>query len=419
MPFAKLSLLLLALLVFSQNTFAAFGNYNSILIGDQAAGMAGAYTAMSDDPSALAWYNPATLAQLKGNSFSAAVGIYKKFDTKYGKSNDLASASMKVNQGFFRALPSSTGNVVRFKEFMSDWTWSFSILVPEYESFKGDVAKTATNTSNLSYQEESLWVGGALARKISAKESVGLSLYYAARSYSKSVSDRSDDGVTTKIFNEERAITQNAIVAILGYHYVLNPQWKFGLSIRLPGLPIAGQASYSESYYDSAAGTPTFKNLSDLKSKAHVPSKYTLGVAWQALDEFLMTMDVSTYGHESYSDIEDPVYGEQLENLAIWNASVGMEILLRDWLKFRTGVFTNSSSRPDPDATKLRGQGDKVDQLGFSANMAFSSGPIQYTFGGYYSGGKGNGIQRINQQYTDIVKSQQVFTMLVGTSYVF
>ena len=38
---------------------AAYSNYNSVLIGSQAAGMGGAYTALYQDSSAVAFYNPA------------------------------------------------------------------------------------------------------------------------------------------------------------------------------------------------------------------------------------------------------------------------------------------------------------------------------------------------------------------------
>jgi len=63
----------LGILLTAPDVQGAFSNYNSILIGDQAAGMGGAYTAMSSDASAVSFYNPAGLAFLKGHSFSGSI----------------------------------------------------------------------------------------------------------------------------------------------------------------------------------------------------------------------------------------------------------------------------------------------------------------------------------------------------------
>ena len=86
----------------------------------------------------------------------------------------------------------------------------------------------------------------------------------------------------------------------------------------------------------------------------------------------------------------------------------------------RAGVFTNFSSHPDPSLTIQGSQPDKVDQIGFSANVAFTSqDKIDYTFGGYYTGGRGKSIQQINQVTEELTVTQHVFTMLVGTAFSF
>jgi long-chain fatty acid transport protein len=417
-PVFGLAIVAIVFMLQAQSSLAAYSNYNSILIGDQAAGMGGAYTAMAEDAAAQPWYNPATLAFLKGESFSAAVGIYKKFDTTYGSSEDFTKASLRVNQGFFRALPSSTGSVVRFKEFLPDYTLALSIIVPEYESFKGDIHNTSDNISTLTLSDESLWVGASLSKKISVNEGMGLSLYYTARSMVKTVSDRTISGSTMIAYSEERAITQNALVAILGYYYKWTPNFRLGASVRFPSMHVAGFASYFDSYIN-ASGTPTQKNYSSLDSKTRIPAKYTLGWSWQALDELVIAGDVSVYGREQYNDLESEDVAEKIEHRQIWNGSLGAELALRTWLKIRVGGYTNFSAHPDPDLTKVKGQGDHVDQLGFSANAALIRGNMQYTFGGYYTGGRGKSVQRFNQQYQLVDKATQVFTMLIGTSYSF
>lgn len=409
---------ILALLFSSQTGHAQFSNYNSILIGDQAAGMGGAYTALYKDASALSWYNPGALAFLEGRSFSASVGIYKKFDTRFGEKEDFAKASLEVNQGFFRALPSSTGSVHRFRSYLVDWTFAFSILVPSFESFKGNIRNKDGNVSNLQTIDESLWVGFSAAKMISATQALGMSVYYTARSYTRTVSDRFVDTGVTTIYNEEKAFTQNAIVPIIGYQEKLSESVRLGLSVRFRGVPVAGKASYDEALY-SSLGSVTTVNRPNLKTRALIPGKVSIGGSWQANDRLLMSADVSLYEGASSEDVSDPDVKEHLIYKSIVNGALGSEIEIKEWLHLRLGAFTNFAAHPNPEAGKVRGQGDRVDQLGFSSNVALRSDAIEYTFGGYYTGGRGRSVQRVNQQYEVLTKSQQVFTMLVGASYNF
>lgn len=400
---------------------ANFSNANSILIGDQAAGMGGAATAMIEDASGMAWYNPAGLAKLEGQSFSAAVGIYKKFDIRYRDDGDLTKASLRVNQGFFRALPSSTGSVIRPKtiEGLRDWTLAMSILVPEYELFRGDVAKEGDSLSTFGLTTESIWVGGALARRISATESAGVTLYYTARSVSKSVNDRTYVNATqSQIFTEERNITQNALVALLGYHQDLGEHWKWGVSTRLPSLSVSGEGEITQTkIVNGAIQTPVSER--GLETKARLPWKVALGLAHVVKNESSWAFDLSVLGPMSYGDVENSALSEKIEHRTTWNASLGYEKTWNEKFKSRVGLFSNFSSHPDPDTTLVQGQGDHVDQVGFSANMAFRLENIEYTFGGYYTGGRGRSVQRINQAYEVVPKVVNVFTMLVGTSYSF
>jgi long-chain fatty acid transport protein len=191
----------------------AKANYNSIIIGDQAAGMGGAYVAMPEDASAHGWYNPANLARLTGKSFSASVGVYKKFDTRFGDVEDITKATLRANQGFFQPLPSSLGSVVRFKEQLPDWTMAMSILTPHYDSFSGYVSNTETNTSRLSQIDQTLWVGGVIAKPVSASESIGISLYYLAHNYARNVSVTTAlGGNQVRTYLEEKTFYQNSIV---------------------------------------------------------------------------------------------------------------------------------------------------------------------------------------------------------------
>lgn len=396
---------------------AAFANYNSILIGDQAAGMGGAYTAMANDASAMAYYNPAGLAFLQGHTFSAAVGIYKKFDTTFGKEEDFTKAPLRMNQGFFRAIPSSTGSVIK----KDDYSLAFSIVVPDFDNYKGDLRAGADNTTTLSYIDESLWVGGAVAKKISDIESLGLTMYYTARSYTRSLNDRSFPTASEAIlFNSEKTLVQNAVVAIFGYHLKLSDNWSFGASLRTPNISIKGMGSYFSSKVTTNPYSVVAVNLPDEQTNVRIPGKLAVGMAYHEGEDLTVSADAALYQGLDYDDFNDQSFTTHTVHRQIWNVAAGVEKRLRPWLKVRAGVFTNFSSHPTPDLALNANQPDKIDQVGFSANAVFVSGDkIDYTFGGYYTGGRGKSIQQINQSLEEVIVTQHVFTMLVGTAFSF
>lgn len=414
---------ILGVLFFHSAALAAFSNTNSLLMGELVAGIGGAGTAVVGDVAASPFYNPATLAQLEGSAFSAAVGIYKKFDVLYGNEEDFTKAPLRVNQGFFRSLPASTGSVIK----AGDYSLAFSVVVPDYSQFKGDLRSDTTNISTLTVTDESLWVGGSIAKRLNDTDSWGFTLYYTARNLTRSISDRTTtDADHSQVFTEDKTMTENALVPIFGYHQKINDQWAWGASIRTSAIPILGRATIFRSsiLVDTAASPPVkfeSSNNPEKSTRVVIPGLIRLGTTWQPDPSWLLSLDLSLSEGISYNDLEDASLATKVVYRSTGNVSIGIEKKFRDWLYLRTGVYTNMSTHPDPEPDLRQEQQDHVDMLGFSANFVFIAGQkIHYTFGGYYVGGKGRSMQRINQNPYDVVpKTEQVFTMLMGTSFFF
>lgn len=410
-------LIIIKLLLCITPGFAQFANYNSVLLGDRAAGMGGAGTALPSDVSSAAYYNPALLSQSEGTAFSAAVGIYKKYDINYGSEVDYTKNPLKASTGFFRSLPASTGNVVR----KYGWTFGLSILVPEYETFKGDLQATTQNTSTLTFTDESLWVGPTLSRSINANSAWGMTLYYTARNFTRSIQDRSyPDATQAVLFNSEETLTENAIVPVFGYMIMPTAEWTLGASVRIRGIPASSSATYFESLTRTNPYSTNQINQSNLSSSIFIPSKLSLGLSRSHEGGWLWSANLDMYEGFSYEMINYDNRGSSVVRNAIANLSLGVEKTFMHWLKARLGVFSNLSPYPDPDESLKRLQGERVDQAGVSANLVFiADNKIAYTFGGYYTGGRGRAIERVDQDYHVITKSQQVFTMLAGTQFYF
>lgn len=403
---------------FSQNSYSAFSNYNSILPGDLISGLGGAGAAIIGDISAAAFYNPSTLAWVKGNSFSAAVGIYKKFDTNYNNDEDFTKAALRANLGFFRSLPSSSGSLMK----IGDWYCGMSIIVPDYDTYKGDLKSTESEKTSYSFTDESLWVGGAAARRINEYSSWGVTLYYTARNYTSSLNDRSgiDGSADYETYFEEKTITQNGVVPVFGYFARILPTLDIGISARLGVVPIGSAATYLSTDFDSNGGTPVITSVNEesLRAQVVIPAKLTMGFHWQYDPTLKWSIQGDLYEGTTYRDISKEEVSTVVKHNAVFNGSLGFEKIWTPYLKTRFGGFTNFSAHPTPRIDLNREQPDRVDQLGFAANFVLTTRQnISYTFGGYYTGGRGRAIKKINGAFEVISKQQQVFTMLVGTAF--
>ncbi|MEQ1875396.1 MAG: hypothetical protein ABL958_02040 [Bdellovibrionia bacterium] len=408
-----------ALLV-SKPAQAAFENYQSVLIGDRAAGMGGAYTALSNDPAACPYYNPAAIARMRGHALSATANVYHKYDTRIGnRIEDANEAPSRINQGVFKSIPASSGSVSAFGNF----ALGLSIIVPEYDFFAGEVENklengTRTNTF-LQLLDESLWVGGNLAMNISETQAVGMTMYYTSRNLQRSVTDQSYD-TFTKFMSEEKILSHNAILYTLGYYQDVGDTWSIGAALRFPSLEVSGRGSYFRSVFDgSVSNIPTAMGQDNLGSETRIPMKFAFGIAHEIPEKYTYSLDVTYYGPESYDDFELAAASDHIENRPVVNLAFGTEQWLKTWLKLRAGVFTNFTSSPSIDPAGGR-QADHIQMWGLSANFGvFTSDKVSFTFGGYYTGGTGESTQMIGQQILVRPKSKQIFSMLVGSAYYF
>jgi hypothetical protein len=235
------------------------------------------------------------------------------------------------------------------------------------------------------------------------------------------VQDRTVDAAANSaiLFTEEKNITGNAIVALLGYQIHWTNKFYMGIAMRSPGFEVAGSGSYFRTQVSADSGSLTIATTSkpSVDSTTRIPGKFTLGLTYKE-GKYLVSADGSIYSAERYFDFEDTEIRSKVQHQAMFNGSLGVEYKFYPWLILRSGWYTNLTSHAELDIDDK--DGDRVDQLGWAANITLiSKEKIRFTFGGYYNGGRGKTIQRINQSYQIIPKTQQVFTMLVATSYYF
>jgi hypothetical protein len=396
--------------------FAGFANYNSILIGDEAAGLGGAYTAFSGDPAAGPFYNPASLARMQGNTLSAAINVYTKNETQFGDVGSSSQAPLRVNRGTITPIPAASGTVYTFGNF----AFGLSIVFPDFEQYAGEIVSSNQATSYLNLRDESLWVGGAVAMNLSQDDSIGMTMYYSSRTFNRSLLDQSTSGGVSTVSTSEKSFSQNSIIYILGYQRRLNEQWSAGAGLRLPSLPVSGRGTYFEADISSGGGPITPDTQSDLRARTKIPPRLNAGVGYTRKGRWKAGADLHYYGSETYRDFQVGQGAETVDHHPVLNASVGGEYYVKQWLALRAGLFTNFSSFKKIPEVPTERRGDHIDMWGFATNAGiFTSRASAVTLGGFYTGGKGFNVQQVGQQLVKVPKSTQIFSFLVGTAFYF
>lgn len=398
---------------------AAYSNYSSVLLGDRAAGMGGAFTSLSGDPSGVIYYNPAGLSRMKGHSLSASVNVYHKYDSKFGDMGSFASSAKRINQGSFKSIPSASGSVLSFGHF----AFGLSIVVPDSNFYIGEVSNESDNISTLQINDQSLWVGLGVGKNATEKTSWGVSVYYTSLDAQLNSRDQTslNAGTDTRQTVDERSITNNSLVWILGLQHKLDDNWRLGFSYRPNAIEISGKGSYFSSVLDTTGGSDGATQLFEEKvdTDQAIPTKLSIGVSHNIPGKRTYSFDIVHHGESVFNDFHDKSYARTIRYKGTTNVHLGYEYFMNPLVRVRLGMYSNLSSHKEVN-TDNSWQPEHVDMWGFSANAAvFTSDKISFTFGGYYTGGTGYSKQLINNTYQKIKVSKNIFSMLISSAYYF
>lgn len=397
---------------------AAYSNYSSILLGDRSAGMGGAFTSLTGDPSAVIYSNPSAMAQMRGHSLSTSVSVYHKYDSKYGEQDSFADTAKRINQGSFKSIPSAAGSILNFGHF----AFGLSIIVPDHNFYIGEVSNEDDNTSTLQINDQSLWVGVGIGKNATKKTSWGVSVYYTALDAQINTRDQTllNSGTDTRQTVDERSLTNNSLVYILGIQHQLNERWRMGFSYRPNSIEISGLGSYFSSSLDttvSNGATQSFERKVDTDQP--IPTRLALGFSYNIPGVRTFSVDLVHHGESFFNDFEDKSYARSIRYTPTSNLHLGYEYFMNPMVRVRMGLFTNFSSHPEVGSDN-EWEPENIDMWGFSANAAvFTSDKASFTFGGYYTGGEGYSKQLINGTYQKIKTSRNVFSMLISSAYYF
>jgi long-chain fatty acid transport protein len=160
-------------------------HYINSIVGDRAADLGGAYTAVSDDSSGC-FYNPAGIVLSPSGKFSASVNAVNTSTKTYKDVlTGISGNKMDWEQKSFSLLPNYFGIVQKFGPGMLGFSYAVpeSVQMRQKQTFSNiqGASSIDTFTVNLDDTDKTYLFGPSYAMKITDSLSMGLTLYYYYR----------------------------------------------------------------------------------------------------------------------------------------------------------------------------------------------------------------------------------------------
>jgi len=402
----------IAVLLFPLLTFGDDSHYTNILVGDRAGALAGAYTAVSDDPSGM-YYNPAGIAYASESNLSLSVNGYTSTSKEY-----------KGAIGNRDWLRKSSGIMPNFFGMLRSWgkiKMGFSYAVPDQitENQNDTLFDLPSGTPGLSVskfmmnhkmEDKTYHFGPSFAIEVAPHLSLGVTLYvhYRYTDYSSNQMAWFSNG-QTDWFNSYMNSEEWGVRPILGLMWHQPSKFSLGLAVsRVFALRSDTRLQMTEKDENDKMAIFDPPNSSDMRS---YPYQIRFGAAFFPSSSLLITADVIYHTPTDYV-----LFGTKRSFDAVVNGALGSEYRFRKDLALRAGIFSNRSNTPEIKGTKGE-NGEKVDVYGGSLALCFFTGKTSVSLGGSYS--LGDGKANITADPAIIDMTYRNWTLFISSTYFF
>ncbi len=387
-------------------------HHKNILIGERAAGLAGAFTAMSDDPSGI-YYNPAGLAFIFENYISLSANAWNSTRTVFKNVVDGRNYLLSSNA----LVPSFFG----FTQAIGKSRLAFAVIVPnsdlvdQNDLLDGFTTSTGQNYLSRRYYkiDNTYMIGPAMGFEIADNLSFGISLFgnfRVMKSIDNQMGKFTDDGYFFQ--NVYSNLFSTILTPKIGFQYMPMPKLSLGVSTSFD-VWSTGTVSQKLVFTPTVAGTDPVEYVTqnglfandvretELQGAGSFSkfSKTSVGVAYFFSKNFLMTSDL---------DLILPISSPS--HKFTWNAAMGMEYYLNDGNPVRLGYTTNNSS---VSSAGLGGEATSANIHTLTSGVSWVGGGSSFTLGLSYGMGSGQG--KITKARQDVSVTQ--YSVFLQGSY--
>ena len=367
-------------------------HYNNILVGDRAAGMGGAYSAIADDPSGL-YYNPAGIAHTAGSNLNASVNTYSNTVSEY--KNVFGSKSWKrLSSGlipnFFGLTQPFAGGMAGFSVVVTD------AVADDQDQHFSDFTPTGGEEVrdyyiNFNNNDSTYNIGPSFAFKLHDDFAIGLSLYAHFRKMQFILNQQTLLATGQQRWTSDyRQTTEYGINPVLGLMWSPLERLSLGMSMRKTQLLSSDSRvqQTDKKALDVAIPEPI---ISTFTTQRELPLEIKFGAAYFANDRMLFSGDLSWAQRAG-------------ARLSVMNVALGSEYYIDPQWALRAGLFSNLANTPTLNAAQT-GQLEHVDLYGGSFSVTRFTRNSSLSLG--INGALGNGQAQVSSGIQDL----QVWTL--------
>jgi len=377
---------ILLVLALSTLSFADEYHYINSLPGERAAGMGGAYTAVSDDPSGC-FYNPAGIVFAIGRRLSISVNAYNISTKTYqnalyhpsGGGEDWKLSSSGLLPNFFGIVQRFGPGTIGFSYAVTDSTIRDQKQV--FYNIKSAIPGVTIDryVLNIDDIDRVYNIGPSYAIKLRDNLSVGTTLYLyyrngkLIRNHLLNLSNGEFDWE-----NYYLSWKQYGIKPILGFMYSPVEKISLGLTFSKNFL-LSSETRYQITVRgpSSLGYGPNDVNFSviESKKKRSFPLETKLGIAYFPSASLLISADVAYY-----------TAVEEFERVV--NGAIGVEYYLSPAFALRAGFFTDMANTPSLKEGATN-QPEHINNYGTTLSLTYFTRNSSLTLGAVYTYGIG------------------------------
>jgi len=368
-------------------------HYKELLVGDRAASMGGAFTAVADDASGT-YHNPAGLVYGSKDSMSGISNSSHFVSNKY----DNAVEGEALEQEGWRYLINFASYTKRIGKIIYGLSYLLddSTVIQQDQEFENDFIYTKRG------DDRTYKYGPSIAFQLGDRLSFGSTFYYFQRIYEQQTNQikNTNDSESTHSF-------ENNFGLELGLNLNVGLMWSPADSIAL-GLQVSKTSfthtldTLQTAIKSAGSDTIVYNKVVD-GTPRETPLETKLGIAWFPSSYLLIS------GNFDYFSIED----ENKEN--VLNLSLGVEYFLNEKHVVRAGIFTNNDNDKAPSASTT--SVEKTDMQGVTLGYSIFNGPTMISLGSVWSVGRGKA--QVNPDDPSAIQDsfREIYSYILSVSY--
>lgn len=414
-------------------------HYQTFLVGERALGLGGAFTGISDDPSA-AFYNPGGLALLRAAAAAGGLSVdaWDLYKVKDGYATGLGSADL--NHSDAPKVPIFGSVVTKFGKRQRDRSRNHAIALSTFHPAQHSLSfsprlrgvdadlRPISDSLRITTVDSMTWWGPSYAYRLTRTLGIGISAFLSTRQFTHTEDQTSFTAglrdPMTGIYSNASVFVRQARTSIKLRHLVfrIGALWlptkklHLGLTFQIPGIPITRQAKLSETriFADSLGATPYttyFSTTQHAYTEYPIPFEAHLGAAYDFSNDTLISADLAFHAPIGTTKSParmlgtlrpDPIMGDtpqpglfiaqQWTRNATVNAALGFETVIADVVPISFGAYTNFSAAPSIPAATDMYRVDDVDMFGGSFAVGIRAGDYDVSVGVSGAYGVGDGL---------------------------